>query len=46
VAEVRAGRVLYEITGVTEAIAKEAFELAAAKLPLKTKVVRFRTNLL
>lgn len=39
VAEVRAGRVLYEITGVPREIAKEALELAVAKLPLKCKFV-------
>lgn len=39
VAEVRAGRLLYEMTGVSEAVAAEAFRLAAAKLPFKTKLV-------
>ena len=46
VAEVRAGRILYEITGVTPAIAKEAFALAGAKLPVKTKVVQHKPTLL
>lgn len=39
VATVRAGRILYEITGVDEATAKEAFRLASAKLPIRTKFV-------
>ncbi len=36
VAEVKPGTVLYEINGVPEDIAREAFQLAAAKLPVKT----------
>ena len=39
VAQIQPGRMLYEIAGVTEAIAREAFALAAAKLPLSTTVV-------
>ena len=39
VAVVKPGRVLYEIQGVDEALAREAFKLAAQKLPLKTKFV-------
>jgi len=39
VAEVRAGRVLFEMTGVTEQLAREALVRAAAKLPLKTTVI-------
>lgn len=39
VAVVRAGRIMYEVSGVPEQIAKEAFALAAAKLPIKTKFV-------
>ena len=39
VAEVRAGRIMYEVKGVDEETAKEAFRLAAAKLPVKTKFV-------
>jgi large subunit ribosomal protein L16 len=46
VAEVRAGRVLFEITGVTEPIARRAFELAAAKLPLKSKFVARSQNII
>jgi len=36
VAPVQPGRVLYEMEGVTEEVAREAFRLAAAKLPIKT----------
>ncbi len=36
VAEIRPGAMLYEIQGVSEELAREAFALAAAKLPLKT----------
>ena len=36
VAQIRPGTMLYEIQGVTEELAREAFILAAAKLPLKT----------
>ena len=36
VAEIRPGNVLYEMDGVDEATARQAFALAAAKLPLKT----------
>lgn len=39
VAVVKPGRVLFEIEGVTEDIAKEAFRLASHKLPIKTKFV-------
>jgi len=37
---VHPGRIMFEMDGVTEGIAKEAFGLAAAKLPIKTKFVR------
>jgi large subunit ribosomal protein L16 len=40
VAVVKAGRVMFEIAGVDEETAKEAFRLAANKLPVKTKFVR------
>ena len=36
VAQIQPGRMLYEMEGVTEEIAREAFRLAAAKLPIKT----------
>ncbi len=39
VSVVKPGRILFEIDGVTEDMAREAFRLAAFKLPLKTKFV-------
>lgn len=39
VAEIQPGKVLYEMDGVDETMAREAFKLAAAKLPLKTTFV-------
>src|SRR5476649_482087 len=46
VAEVRAGRIMYEITGVSEAIALAALKLAMAKLPVKCKFIKRSENLL
>jgi len=40
VARVKPGRILFELDGVPETVAREALELAAAKLPLETKFVR------
>lgn len=39
IAQIQPGRVLYEIEGVTEEQAREAFRLAAAKLPVQTTFV-------
>ena len=39
VCRVKPGKILYEMGGVTEEIAREAFRLAAMKLPVKTKIV-------
>lgn len=39
VAKVKPGRMLYEIDGVDEDVARQAFERAGAKLPVKTKFV-------
>jgi large subunit ribosomal protein L16 len=39
VAPVRAGRILFEVDGVTEPVAREALRKAGTKLPVKTKVV-------
>src|SRR5579864_3093962 len=39
VAEIQPGKVLYELNGVPEQLAREAFALAAAKLPLRTTFV-------
>lgn len=40
VAVVKPGRVLYEMSGVSEEIAKEAFRLASQKLPISTQFVK------
>jgi large subunit ribosomal protein L16 len=40
VAVVKRGRILFEIEGVTEALAREAIRLAGHKLPVKTKFVK------
>ncbi len=40
VAKVKPGRIMFEMDGVNEDLARRAFELAAAKLPIKTKFVR------
>ena len=39
VAEIQPGKVLYEMDGVDESVAREAFALAAAKLPIRTTFV-------
>ena len=39
VAQIQPGRVLYEMEGVSEEMAREAFRLAAAKLPVQTTFV-------
>jgi large subunit ribosomal protein L16 len=46
VAEVRAGRMLYEITGVEGRLAKKALKLAASKMPMKCKIVERKQTLL
>jgi large subunit ribosomal protein L16 len=40
VAQIQPGSMLYEMQGVTEEVATEAFKLAAAKLPFKTTIVK------
>ncbi|MGR3915013.1 MAG: 50S ribosomal protein L16 [Gammaproteobacteria bacterium] len=40
VALIRPGAILYEIEGIPEALAREAFRLGSAKLPLRTNFVR------
>ncbi len=40
VAVVKPGRVIYEVSGISEQIAKEAFNLASKKLPVQTKFVK------
>lgn len=44
VAEVKPGRILYEMTGVTLIEAKQALTLAASKLPLRTKFLFKETD--
>jgi len=44
VAVVKPGRVLFEIAGVDEAVAREALRLASHKLPCKTKIVKKETT--
>ena len=44
VAVVKPGRVLFEIAGVSEEVAREALRLASHKLPVKTKVVTRETK--
>jgi len=39
VAQIQPGKMLYEIAGVTEDVAREAFALAASKLPLQTSFI-------
>ena len=38
-ARVKPGRIMFEVDGVAEDVARRAFELAAAKLPIKTRFV-------
>ena len=40
VCRVHAGRIMFELDGVPFAVAKQAFTLAAAKLPIKTKFIQ------
>ena len=40
VAQVKPGQMLFEMQGVDEVVAREAFELAAAKLPVKTTIIK------
>jgi large subunit ribosomal protein L16 len=40
VAQIKPGKVLYEMEGVPEEVARDAFRLAAAKLPFPTKFVK------
>ena len=43
VCPIKPGRILYEMEGVDESIAREALTLAAAKLPVGTKFVQRRS---
>lgn len=44
VSVVKPGRVMFEISGVTEEIAREALRLAMHKLPIKTKFIKKETD--
>ena len=44
ICRVKPGRIMFEIDGVKPEIAYEAFALAAAKLPVKTKIVERKAN--
>ena len=44
VAVIKPGRILFELNGVTEAVAREAFRLASHKLPCKTKFISKETQ--
>jgi large subunit ribosomal protein L16 len=46
VAEVRPGRVMYEVTGVSEAIAKVALARAAAKMSVRSEFIKRRETLM
>lgn len=39
ICRVKPGRIMFEVDGITEEVAREAFTLAAAKLPIKTKFI-------
>jgi large subunit ribosomal protein L16 len=39
VAQIQPGKIVFELTGVSEESAREAFRLAAAKMPFKTSFV-------
>ena len=45
VAVVKPGRVMFELAGVSEQLAKEALRLAGQKLPVKTKIVKREADL-
>lgn len=40
ICRVKPGRIMFELDGVSELLAREAFERAAAKLPIKTKFIK------
>jgi len=41
VAVVKPGRILFEFTGVPEDVAQEAFRMAASKLPIPVRLVKY-----
>ena len=40
VCRIKPGRILFEVDGISQALAREALELAAAKLPIKTRFIQ------
>ena len=42
---VKPGRVIFEIDGVSDTVAKESFDRAASKLPIRTKIIKRNLNL-
>ena len=44
ICRVKPGRIIFELDGVKPDVAQEAFALAAAKLPIKTKIVERKVN--
>jgi large subunit ribosomal protein L16 len=44
IAVVRRGRIIFELGGIDEALAKEAMSIASAKLPFKTRFVTRKTH--
>ena len=42
---VKPGRIIFEIDGVNDTVAKQSFDRAAAKLPIKTKIVKRNLNI-
>jgi large subunit ribosomal protein L16 len=42
VAVVKPGKILYEITGISESIAKSSLKTAAYKMPVKTRIISKR----
>ncbi|MEK9741774.1 MAG: 50S ribosomal protein L16 [Pelagibacteraceae bacterium] len=45
ICRVKPGRILFEIDGVSDAVAKEAFDRASSKLPIKTKIIKRNMNI-
>ena len=45
VCRVKPGRIIFEIDGVSDVVAKEAFDRASSKLPIKTKIVKRNMNI-
>ena len=42
---VKPGRIIFEIDGVSDSVAKESFDRAASKLPIKTKIIKRNLNI-